>query len=50
MFALVIEDGWTGSQEIIAKSKSFNKLVKMLQEYIEEGYNECLVNVIELED
>jgi|LakMenE01Jun11ns_1017448.scaffolds.fasta_scaffold9092274_3 hypothetical protein len=50
MYALVFEDGWTGSLEIVAESKSRNKLIKMMKQYIAEGHNECLVNVIELED
>lgn len=49
MFALILEDGWTGSQEIVAESKSRNKLLKMMKEFIDDGYNECCVNVVELE-
>lgn len=50
MFVLILEDAWTGSQEIIAESKSQNKLIKMLKEFIDDGYNEACLNVVKLED
>lgn len=50
MFALILEDGFTGSQEIVAESKSRNKLIKLLKEFIKDGYNEACLNVVELED
>lgn len=49
MYALILED-ICGSQEIIAESKSRNKLIKMLKEFIDDGYNEACLNVVELED
>ena len=50
MYALIIEDGWTGRQEIVRRSKSYDKLLKLLNKYINDyGYNECCINVVELE-
>ena len=48
MYALIIEDGWTGRQEIISRSKSFDRLYKLLNKYIEDGYNEACLNIVEL--
>jgi len=48
MYALIIEDGWTGRQEIISRSKSFDRLYKLLNKYIKDGYNEACLNIVEL--
>ena len=49
MFALIVED-MAGHKEIIATSKSFNKLFKMFEKLLEEGYNEACVNIVKRED
>ncbi len=49
MYALILED-ICGSQEIVAESKSRNKLIKLLREFIKDGYNEACLNVVQLED